>query len=113
MAWKMPGRMMEYRCEGSPLKFWRDVRTLYEDGADDDQHPDECESRSTGQLVNVTVQGQRVRDAERAEADNELPVCQDAKKGHRLEHGEGRSNDMRYGVANDDSEGAHAFGIKC
>ncbi len=85
------------------------MRTLYEDGADDDQHPDECESRSTGQLVNVTVQGQRVRDAERAEADNELPVCQDAKKGHRLEHGEGRSNDMRYGVANDDSEGAHAL----
>ena len=94
---------------GVALEVGRDVRALDEHGGDDDDHPDQREPGRARELVDVAVQGERVGDADRAERDDELPVCEPGEDGDRFEGREDGADDVRDGVAYDDSEGAHAW----
>lgn len=65
------------------LQFWGDVGSLDEHGSHDNEHADECQSGCAGELVDVAVEGKRVRDADSAEGDDELAL------GQEVQHGDG------------------------
>lgn len=54
------------------LQFRSHMRALDEHRGDDDDHADEGEARGPRELVDVAVEGERVRDADGAERDDEL-----------------------------------------
>lgn len=47
------------------------MRSFNENRDDDNEHPNQCDARGARQLVYVTVERKRVRDADGAESDDE------------------------------------------
>jgi hypothetical protein len=76
--------------------FGWDVGALDEDGGDDDEHSEEGEAGSAGELVDVTVEGKWVGYGDGAECDDELAVGEDGEDGCGMEFGENGPDDVRY-----------------
>ena len=88
-----------YRLEHAPaedreararvaFELFGHVRALDEHGDDDDAHAHEREPGRARELVDVAVEGERVRDADGAERDHELAVREQVEDGDPVEPGE-------------------------
>ena len=84
---------------GIALELRSDVRALDEHGGDDDDHADEGEPRRARELGDVTVERERVRDADRAEGDHELAVREPGEDGDGVEVREDGADDVWYCIA--------------
>ena len=86
-------------CARVAFELRVDVRAFDEDGEDDDDHADEREARRPRELVDVAVERERVRDADRAEGDHELAVREPGEDGDSVEVREDGADDVWYCIA--------------
>ena len=68
---------------GVALELGRHALALDEHGDDDDHHADQREEGRASELVDRPVQGERVRDADGAERDDELALGEKGEDGYR------------------------------
>ncbi|KIP10864.1 hypothetical protein PHLGIDRAFT_184043 [Phlebiopsis gigantea 11061_1 CR5-6] len=76
------------------LQVGRDVRALDEHRRHDDHHADEREPRRARELVDVAVEREGVRDAYRAQRNDELAVREQGQDGHGVQVGKYRTDDV-------------------
>ncbi len=80
------------------FQVWGDVWAFDEYRGDNNEHANKCQSGGAGELVDVAVEGERVGDADGAESDDKLALCEEIQDRDGIQVREYRANDVGYRV---------------